>query len=35
MVVRTNRDLSDLAIAFQAALKQANEQLKAIEDIQP
>ena len=33
--INTNRDLSDLAIAFQLALKQANSQLQAIKDIQP
>ena len=33
--VRTNRDLSDLAIAFQIALAQANRQLEAIREIQP
>ena len=35
MVINTNRDLSDLALAFQIALKQANSQLQAIKDIQP
>jgi hypothetical protein len=33
--VDTNRDLSDLALAFQIALAQANRQLEAIRAVQP
>ena len=35
IVLRTNSDLSDLALAFQLALKQANRQLQSIKEIQP
>ena len=33
--IRTNRDLSDLALALRSALRKANAQLKAIDDLQP